>query len=234
VIKVFIEMEHIVKKYGSGENVLYALNDATLSLENGEFCVILGPSGSGKSTLLNILGGLDRADEGRLVVGNDELSKMNKKELALYRREKIGIVFQTYNLIGELTVRENVKVVSDISKKPLDTDVLLEELGLKDHKTHFPSEISGGQQQRCAIARAVVKNPKLLLCDEPTGALDSSSSRDVLELLQSVNKKYKTTIVLITHNEEIAEMADRVVRIRDGRITENRTGAKKTVKELIF
>ncbi|MCR5119139.1 MAG: ABC transporter ATP-binding protein [Lachnospiraceae bacterium] len=231
---MFIEMEHIVKKYGSGENVLYALNDATLSLENGEFCVILGPSGSGKSTLLNILGGLDRADEGRLVVGNDELSKMNKKELAIYRREKIGIVFQTYNLIGELTVRENVKVVSDISKKPLDTDVLLEELGLKDHKTHFPSEISGGQQQRCAIARAVVKNPELLLCDEPTGALDSSSSRDVLELLQTVNKKYKTTIVLITHNEEIAEMADRVVRIRDGRIIENRAGAKKTVKELLF
>ena len=231
---MFIEMEHIVKKYGSGENVLYALNDASLSLENGEFCVILGPSGSGKSTLLNILGGLDSADEGRIVVGKDELSKMNKKELAIYRREKIGIVFQTYNLIGELTVRENVKVVSDISKKPLDTDVLLEELGLKDHKTHFPSEISGGQQQRCAIARAVVKNPELLLCDEPTGALDSSSSRDVLELLQTVNKKYKTTIVLITHNEEIAEMADRVVRIRDGRIIENRTGAKKTVKELVF
>jgi putative ABC transport system ATP-binding protein len=231
---MFIEMEHIVKKYGSGENVLYALNDASLSLENGEFCVILGPSGSGKSTLLNILGGLDSADEGRLVVGNDELSKMNKKELAIYRREKIGIVFQTYNLIGELTVRENVKVVSDISKKPLDTDVLLEDLGLKDHKTHFPSEISGGQQQRCAIARAVVKNPELLLCDEPTGALDSSSSRDVLELLQTVNKKYKTTIVLITHNEEIAEMADRVVRIRDGRIIENRAGAKKTVKELVF
>lgn len=231
---MFIEMEHIVKKYGSGENVLYALNDASLSLENGEFCVILGPSGSGKSTLLNILGGLDSADEGRLVVGNDELSKMNKKELAIYRREKIGIVFQTYNLIGELTVRENVKVVSDISKKPLDTDVLLEDLGLKDHKTHFPSEISGGQQQRCAIARAVVKNPELLLCDEPTGALDSSSSRDVLELLQTVNKKYKTTIVLITHNEEIAEMADRVVRIRDGRIIENRAGAKKNVKELVF
>jgi len=231
---MFIEMEHIVKKYGSGENVLYALNDASLCLENGEFCVILGPSGSGKSTLLNILGGLDSADEGRIVVGKDELSKMNKKELAIYRREKIGIVFQTYNLIGELTVRENVKVVSDISKKPLDTDILLEELGLKDHKTHFPSEISGGQQQRCAIARAVVKNPELLLCDEPTGALDSSSSRDVLELLQTVNKKYKTTIVLITHNEEIAEMADRVVRIRDGRIIENRAGAKKTVKELVF
>lgn len=231
---MFIEMEHIVKKYGSGENVLYALNDASLSLDKGEFCVILGPSGSGKSTLLNILGGLDRADEGRLAVGKDELSKMSKKELSVYRREKIGIVFQTYNLIGELTVRENVKVVSDISKKPLDADALLEELGLKDHKTHFPSEISGGQQQRCAIARAVVKNPDLLLCDEPTGALDSASSRDVLQLLQAVNKKYNTTLVLITHNEAIAEMADRVVRIRDGKIIENRRGAKKSVEELVF
>ncbi len=231
---MFIEMEHIVKKYGSGENVLYALNDASLSLDKGEFCVILGPSGSGKSTLLNILGGLDRADGGRLAVGKDELSKMSKKELSVYRREKIGIVFQTYNLIGELTVRENVKVVSDISKKPLDADALLEELGLKDHKTHFPSEISGGQQQRCAIARAVVKNPDLLLCDEPTGALDSASSRDVLQLLQEVNKKYNTTLVLITHNEAIAEMADRVVRIRDGRIIENRIGAKKSVEELVF
>ena len=231
---MFIEMEHIVKKYGSGENVLYALNDASLSLDKGEFCVILGPSGSGKSTLLNILGGLDRADGGRLAVGKDELSKMSKKELSVYRREKIGIVFQTYNLIGELTVRENVKVVSDISKKPLDADALLEELGLKDHKTHFPSEISGGQQQRCAIARAVVKNPDLLLCDEPTGALDSASSRDVLQLLQEVNKKYNTTLVLITHNEAIAEMADRVVRIRDGKIIENRRGAKKSVEELVF
>ena len=231
---MFIEMEHVVKKYGSGENVLYALNDASLSLDKGEFCVILGPSGSGKSTLLNILGGLDPADGGRLAVGKDELSKMSKKELSVYRREKIGIVFQTYNLIGELTVRENVKVVSDISKKPLDADALLEELGLKDHKTHFPSEISGGQQQRCAIARAVVKNPDLLLCDEPTGALDSASSRDVLQLLQEVNKKYNTTLVLITHNEAIAEMADRVVRIRDGRIIENRIGAKKSVEELVF
>lgn len=231
---MFIEMEHIVKKYGSGENTLYALNDASLSLNKGEFCVILGPSGSGKSTLLNILGGLDRADEGRLTVGNDELSKMSKKELSVYRREKIGIVFQTYNLIGELTVRENVKVVSDISKKPLDADVLLGELGLEDHKTHFPSEISGGQQQRCAIARAVVKNPDLLLCDEPTGALDSASSRDVLQLLQAVNRKYNTTLVLITHNEAIAEMADRVVRIRDGRIIENRMGEKKSVEELVF
>ncbi len=231
---MFIEMEHIRKEYGNGENKLYALNDASLSLEKGEFCVILGPSGSGKSTLLNILGGLDSADGGKLIIDGKELTKLTKKELAKYRREQVGIVFQTYNLIGELTVRENVKVVSDISATPLDADKLLDELGLGKHKTHFPSELSGGQQQRCAIARAVVKNPRLLLCDEPTGALDSSSSRDVLELLQEVNEKYGTTVVLITHNEAIAEMADRIVRIRDGKITENKVGPKKPVKELVF
>ena len=231
---MFIEMEHIRKEYGNGENKLYALNDASLSLEKGEFCVILGPSGSGKSTLLNILGGLDSADGGKLIIDGKELTKLTKKELAKYRREQVGIVFQTYNLIGELTVRENVKVVSDISATPLDADKLLDELGLGKHKTHFPSELSGGQQQRCAIARAIVKNPSLLLCDEPTGALDSSSSRDVLELLQEVNEKYGTTVVLITHNEAIAEMADRIVRIRDGKITENKVGPKKPVKELVF
>ena len=231
---MFIEMENIVKKYGSGENTLYALNHASLSLEKGEFCVILGPSGSGKSTLLNILGGLDSADEGRLKVGGEELSSMSKKSLAKYRREKVGIVFQTYNLIGELTVRENVSVVSDISEDPLDTEGLLDELGLQKHKTHFPTELSGGQQQRCAIARAIVKKPDILLCDEPTGALDSSSSRDVLQLLQKVNEKYGTTVVLITHNEAIAEMADRVVRIHDGRITENNAGPGKSVRELMF
>ena len=231
---MFIEMENIVKKYGSGENTLYALNHASLSLEKGEFCVILGPSGSGKSTLLNILGGLDSADEGRLKVGGEELSSMSKKSLAKYRREKVGIVFQTYNLIGELTVRENVSVVSDISEDPLDTEGLLDELGLQKHKTHFPSELSGGQQQRCAIARAIVKNPDILLCDEPTGALDSSSSRDVLQLLQKVNEKYGTTVVLITHNEAISGMADRVVHIHDGRITQNNAGSGKSVRELMF
>lgn len=231
---MFIEMEHVKKEYGSGDSKIFALNDASLSLEKGEFCVILGPSGSGKSTLLNILGGLDSADSGNLTVDGKEMTKMTKKELAKYRREQVGIVFQTYNLIGELTVKENVKVVSDISSTPLDADKLLDELGLSKHKTHFPSELSGGQQQRCAIARAVVKNPSLLLCDEPTGALDSSSSRDVLELLQEVNIKFGTTVVLITHNEAIAEMADRVVRIRDGKITENKIGSKKPVKELVF
>ena len=231
---MYIEMQNIVKKYGSGDNTVFALNDASLSLEKGEFCVVLGPSGSGKSTLMNMIGGLDRANSGKLFVDGNELSAMSKKELAKYRREKVGIVFQTYNLIGELTVRENIRVVSDISANPIDTDKLLDELGLQKHKTHFPSELSGGQQQRCAIARAVVKNPSVLLCDEPTGALDSASSRDVLQLLQSVNRNYGTTVVLITHNENIAGMADRIVRIRDGIITENTVSKGKCVKELVF
>lgn len=231
---MFIEMHNIVKKYGNGENILYALNEADLSMEKGTFCVILGPSGSGKSTLLNILGGLDSADSGKLIVDGEELTSMSKKELAIYRRDKVGIVFQTYNLIAELTVRENIRVVSDISSTPLDIDDLLEELGLQNHKIHFPSELSGGQQQRCAIARAVVKNPSILLCDEPTGALDSSSSLDVLQLLQRVNEKYGTTVILITHNEAIAEMADKVIRIRDGKIIENIAGVKKSVKELVL
>jgi putative ABC transport system ATP-binding protein len=231
---MFIEMENVVKRYGEGENVLYALRDASLSLEKGEFCVILGPSGSGKSTLMNIIGGLDHADEGRLTIDGEDLTSMSKKDLGRYRREKIGIVFQTYNLIGELTVRENIRVVSDIASDPLDIDELLEELGLQKHKGHFPSELSGGQQQRCAIARAVVKNPSLLLCDEPTGALDSASSSDVLELIQRVNRKYGTTVVLITHNEVISEMADRVLRIHDGKIVENIPGNRKDVKELVF
>ena len=231
---MFIEMHNIVKKYGNGENILYALNEADLSMEKGTFCVILGPSGSGKSTLLNILGGLDSADSGKLIVDGEELTSMSKKELAIYRRNKVGIVFQTYNLIAELTVRENIRVVSDISSTPLDIDDLLEELGLQNHKVHFPSELSGGQQQRCAIARAVVKNPSILLCDEPTGALDSSSSLDVLQLLQRVNEKYGTTVILITHNEAIAEMADKVIRIRDGKIIENIAGVKKSVKELVL
>lgn len=231
---MFIEIENVVKKYSAGENVLYALRDATLSLEKGEFCVILGPSGSGKSTLMNIIGGLDHADEGRIVIDGEDLSSKTGKELGRYRRDKIGIVFQTYNLIGELTVRENIRVVSDIAADPLDIDELLNELGLQDHKGHFPSELSGGQQQRCAIARAVVKNPSLLLCDEPTGALDSASSSDVLELIQRVNRKYGTTVMLITHNEVISEMADRVLRIHDGRIIENRPGNRRDVKELVF
>lgn len=229
---MYLQMKNVVKKYGQGENTIYALDHASLELEQGEICVVLGPSGSGKSTLLNMLGGLDSADEGTIIVDGRTISSASKKKLLEYRREKVGIVFQTYNLIGELTVRENIKVVGDISKSPLSVDELLKELGLEKHDSHFPAQLSGGQQQRCAIARAIVKNPAVLLCDEPTGALDSRSSRDVLELLRKINDKYHTTVLLITHNENIAPMADRILRIHDGRIAENIMNVRKQVKEL--
>lgn len=229
---MYLQMKDVVKKYGGGENTIYALDHASLELEKGEICVILGPSGSGKSTLPNMLGGLDSADEGTITVDDSTISSASKKELLEYRRDKVGIVFQTYNLIGELTVRENINVVRDISKAPLSVEELLKDLGLEKHASHFPTQLSGGQQQRCAIARALVKNPAVLLCDEPTGALDSKSSRDVLELLQTINSKYHTTILLITHNENIAPMADRILRIHDGRIVENIMNVRKPVKEL--
>lgn len=229
---MYLQMKDVVKKYGEGENTIYALDHASLELEQGEICVILGPSGSGKSTLLNMLGGLDSADEGSIIVDGSTISSASKNELLEYRREKVGIVFQTYNLIGELTVRENIKVVGDISKAPLSIDELLKDLGLEKHASHFPAQLSGGQQQRCAIARALIKNPAVLLCDEPTGALDSRSSRDVLELIRKINSKYHTTILLITHNENIAPMADRILRIHDGRIVENIMNVRKEVKEL--
>ena len=231
---MYIKVENAVKKYGSGQNTIFALDHASLELEKGEICVILGPSGSGKSTLLNLLGGLDSADEGTVTMDGCELTKYSKKQLGEYRRGKVGIVFQTYNLIDELTVKENVRVASEVAGNPLNIDELLDELGLADHKAHFPPELSGGQQQRCAIARALVKNPSILLCDEPTGALDSRSSRDVLELLQKVNRGYRTTIIIITHNEVISGMADRIIRIHDGRIAANTENTRIDVKELVI
>lgn len=229
---MYIEVKDAVKKYGTGESELYALNHVSLTLEKGEICVILGPSGSGKSTLLNMLGGMDHLDAGSITIDGQEITKLSRKALGEYRRKKIGVVFQSYNLIPELTVRENIRVVEDISQNPLSLSELLEKLGLTDHATHFPSELSGGQQQRCAIGRALIKNPVLLLCDEPTGALDSVSSREVLRMLAEVNEAYHTTIVMITHNEGIAQMADRVVRIHDGQIISTLKQQKKKVEEL--
>ena len=227
-----ITIRNISRRYGQGESAVKALDDVSLDISKGEVCVILGPSGSGKSTLLNMIGGLDRVDSGSIIVDRLEITSLNKKQLTDYRREKLGMVFQAYNLIPELNVIENVRVVKDIAKEPLDETELLQVLGLEKHMTHFPSELSGGQQQRCSIARALVKNPALLLCDELTGALDSASTREVLKVLQAINERYNTTIIMITHDERISGMADRLVRIKDGMVVENTVKTKLNAEEL--
>jgi len=227
-----ITIRNISRGYGQGESAVKALDDVSLDISKGEVCVVLGPSGSGKSTLLNMIGGLDRVDSGSITVDGLEITALNKKQLTDYRREKLGMVFQAYNLIPELNVIENVRVVKDIAKEPLDETELLQVLGLEKHMTHFPSELSGGQQQRCSIARAIVKNPALLLCDELTGALDSASTRDVLKVLQAINERYNTTIIMITHDERISGMADRLVRIKDGKVVENTVKTKLKAEEL--
>lgn len=229
-----IVIEDAVKKYGTGESEIYALNHVSLQIESGEICVILGPSGSGKSTLLHMIGGLDRLDSGAVTVDGTKVSALNKKELTEYRRQKAGVVFQSYNLIAELNVKENIRVAGDISKNPLEMDPLIDELGLSSHVKHFPAELSGGQQQRCAIGRALVKNPDILLCDEPTGALDSVSAGEVLGILERIHEKYQTTILIITHNEAIAGMADRIIRVHDGKVVSNEKNKKVRVKELMI
>lgn len=230
---MYIEGKNLVKKYGKGEATVYALDHTGFSMEKGEIVVILGPSGSGKSTLLNILGGLDKATEGCLMVDGVDLEKMSAKELELYRRDRLGFIFQSYNLTPDLTARENIEMTAELVKEPLPVDELMEELGLVKYEKHFPKELSGGQQQRVAIARAMVKKPDLLLCDELTGALDSKSSRDVLRRIQALNDTYGITIVIITHNENIAGMADRVIRIKDGKAVANvRNENKQSVEEM--
>lgn len=230
---MFIELKNAVKKYGQGEAQVYALNGADFFLNEGEVCVILGPSGSGKSTLLNVIGGLDQLDDGSLSVNNKKISGLKSKELIQYRRENIGFIFQFYNLIPDLTVEENIQVVEDISKDHLQIDDVLKKLDIEKLRKRFPKELSGGQQQRAAIARAIIKNPKLLLCDELTGALDTKSSVQVLKLIEKVNKEFKTTIIIITHNEAIAGLADRIIRIKDGKIVENiENNNKKTVDDI--
>ncbi|MBQ8781986.1 MAG: ABC transporter ATP-binding protein [Oscillospiraceae bacterium] len=232
---MFITLKNATKKYGEGESLVYALDHADVKIDKGEICVILGPSGSGKSTLLNMLGGLDHLDEGEIIVGGRNLSGYKNNMLTDYRKEDVGFVFQFYNLIPDLTVEENIEVVSDISDNPLNTDEVLEAMGMTKYRYRFPKELSGGQQQRVAIARAIIKNPKLLLCDELTGALDTKSSRSVLEFIEKINKLYKTTTVIITHNEAIAEMADRVICIKDGKAHKNKLNPqKKSASELVL
>lgn len=225
---MFIEVKDARKQYGKGDATVFALDGTSLSIEEGKIYVILGPSGSGKSTLLNMLGGLDSLDSGDVIIDGNNISKMNKKELTEFRRNNIGFVFQFYNLIPDLTVKENVQVVSDIADNILDIDEVLTALEIDKYKNRFPKELSGGQQQRVAIARAMIKNPKILLCDELTGALDSKSSRSVLKFIEKINEKYKTTIIIITHNNAIAKMADQVIKIRDGKVASNIVNEVKT------
>jgi len=218
---MFLEVENLKKSYNTGDVTTTVLKGAGISLDKGEIGVILGPSGSGKSTLLNIIGGIDRCDSGTVSVDNTEVTKLNDNKLTDYRRENIGFIFQFYNLIPNLTVGENIEVVSNISKTPLNTDEVLKSVGMLDKKHRFPRELSGGEQQRVSIARAIVKNPKLLLCDEPTGALDFSTSREILKLLQKINKEFGTTILMITHNAAISNMANKVYKVRSGEIVES-------------
>ena len=217
----FLKVQDVEKSYGQGDAALKVLCDISLSVEKGEFCVLLGPSGSGKSTFLNIVGGLETCDAGSIVINGQDVTAMKDRELDEYRRRELGFIFQFYNLVPDLTIRENIEVTKHISKNPLDVDELLKSLGLWEHRLKFPNQVSGGQQQRCAIGRALVKNPNLLLCDEPTGALDYSTSKEILELLEKVNKTYDTTILVVTHNEAIGEMANRILRLHDGKLIEN-------------
>jgi putative ABC transport system ATP-binding protein len=217
---MFIEVSNLKKSYTTGAVVTEVLKGIAMQLQKGEIGVILGPSGSGKSTLMNIIGGIDRGSSGTVCVDGVEVSQLNDDRLTNYRRENVGFVFQFYNLVPNLTVGENVEVVSNISKSPLNAEEVLEAVDMLNKKHRFPRELSGGEQQRVSIARAIVKNPELLLCDEPTGALDYDSSRGILELLQQVNHKYGTTILMITHNAAIAAMANRVYRLRSGEIVE--------------
>lgn len=215
---MYLEVKNIKKSYGENESYIEVLKGITTCLEQGKMCVIQGTSGSGKSTLLNCIGGLETLNYGSIKVDGKEIFGLSQNLLSDYRRDNVGFIFQFYNLIPNLTVRENIQVCEYLSKKPLDIEELLEILGLKEHQNKFPSQLSGGQQQRCAIARALIKNPKLLLCDEPTGALDSKTSRDILILLEEINQKYGTTMLIVTHNDSIKDMVHKVIVIKDGKI----------------
>ena len=213
--------------YGDGEVRVHALNGVSFEICPGEFVVVLGPSGSGKSTLLNIIGGIDSADSGYISINGEKTADMNEKTLTNYRRRHLGYVFQMYNLIPNLNVKENIEVGAYLSDKSLDIDELLKTLGLYEHRHKLPNQLSGGQQQRTAIGRAIVKNPDILLCDEPTGALDYNTSKEILKLIEDVNQKYGNTVIMVTHNDAIKNMADRVIKLRDGQIRKDYTNEVK-------
>ena len=218
---MFLEINNLKKSFGTGESRVEVLKGIQFSVEKGEICVLLGPSGSGKSTLLNIIGGIDEADSGSIVIEGEKIEDMNEKTLTRYRRKHLGYVFQMYNLIPNLTVKENMEVGAYLSDHPLDINDLLKTLGLYDHRDKLPNQLSGGQQQRTSIVRAIIKNPSILLCDEPTGALDYHTSKEILKLIGDVNQKYGNTVIMVTHNDAIKNMADRVIRLRDGQIRKN-------------
>ncbi|MBC3804291.1 ATP-binding cassette domain-containing protein [Acetobacterium fimetarium] len=217
----FFSVKNIEKSYGTGSAKVKVLDGVSTELYEGEICVILGPSGSGKSTFLNVAGGLESIDGGSITIDGQDISKMDPKSLGRYRRDKLGFVFQFYNLIPNLTVKENIEVCAYLSKNPLEIDELLHTLGLWEHKDKFPNQLSGGQQQRCAIGRALVKNPALLLCDELTGALDYKTAKEILALIEKINQTYHNTIIIVTHNEPIKNMAHRVLKLHDGRIVKD-------------
>lgn len=225
--KKFLEIVDLKKGFGSKETRQEVLRGMTFDVAKGEFCVLLGPSGSGKSTLLNIIGGIDSADSGYISINGDKLKDLDEKRLTQYRRKHLGYVFQMYNLIGNLNVKENIEVGAYLSDNPLDIDELLGTLGLYDHKYKLPNQLSGGQQQRVSIGRAIVKNPDILLCDEPTGALDYNTSKEILKLIEDINAKYGNTIIMVTHNEEIKNMAEHVIKLRDGIVRYNELNANK-------
>ena len=224
---MFLEIHDLKKSFGSGNNRTEVLKGIEFTANKGEICVLLGPSGSGKSTLLNIIGGIDSPDDGYVAIGGEKMKDMTEKALTRYRRRHLGYIFQMYNLIPNLNVKENIEVGAYLSEKPLEIDDLLKTLGLYEHRHKLPNQLSGGQQQRTAIGRALVKNPDILLCDEPTGALDYNTSKDILNLIEEVNHKYGNTVIMVTHNDAIKYMADRVIQLRDGQIRKNYCNEKK-------
>lgn len=228
----YVKLENVSKIYGSGEVRIVAVDEISFEISKGEFVVVVGPSGAGKTTVLNILGGMDKATSGKVLVDGTDISKFNNKQLTSYRREDIGFVFQFYNLVPNLTALENVELALQICKEPLDARMVLEEVGLKNRLGNFPAQLSGGEQQRVSIARALAKNPKLLLCDEPTGALDYQTGKAILKLLQDMCREKGMTVIVITHNSALTPMADRVIKIKNGKVSsmvqnENPTSVEK-------